>query len=135
MEKFKEKFFDENFFLYFEEIDLCKSVKKQDGRIFLSKKIVINHDNASSVNKDKIFELEKNRNWHWMWSSFYFHKKHKGFIFALLIIFPKLFSSFFKTIFYFFILNKTKRDIYFCRLSGILNSIIGKKSWYRPKLD
>ena len=79
MEKFKEKFFDENFFLYFEEIDLCKSVKKQDGRIFLSKKIVINHDNASSVNKDKIFELEKNRNWHWMWSSFYF-KKHKGFM-------------------------------------------------------
>ena len=135
MEKFKEKFFDENFFLYFEEIDLCKSVKKQDGRIFLSKKIVINHDNASSVNKDKIFELEKNRNWHWMWSSFYFHKKHKGFIFALLIIFPKLFSSVFKTIFYFFTFNKTKRDIYFCRLSGILNSIIGKKSWYRPKLD
>ena len=135
MEKFKEKFFDENFFLYFEEIDLCKREKKQDGRIFLSKKIVINHDNASSVNKDKIFELEKNRNWHWMWSSFYFHKKHKGFIFALLIIFPKLFSSVLKTIFYFFILNKTKRDIYFCRLSGILNSIIGKKSWYRPKLD
>ena len=135
MEKFKEKFFDENFFLYFEEIDLCKSVKKQDGRIFLSKKIVINHDNASSVNKDKIFELEKNRNWHWMWSSFYFHKKHKGFIFAFLIIFPKLFSSVFKIIFYFFTFNKTKRDIYFCRLSGILNSIIGKKSWYRPKLD
>ena len=133
--KFNKIFFDENFFLYFEEIDLCKSVKKQDGRIFLSKKIVINHDNASSVNKDKIFELEKNRNWHWMWSSFYSHKKHKGFIFALLIIFPKLFSSVFKTIFYFFILNKTKRDIYFCRLSGFLNSIIGKKSWYRPKLD
>ena len=58
MEKFKEKFFDENFFSYFEEIDLCKSVKKQDGRNFC-KKIVINHDNASSVNKDKIFELEK----------------------------------------------------------------------------
>ena len=135
MEKFKEKFFDENFFLYFEEIDLCKSVKKLGGRIFLSKKIVINHDNASSVNKDKIFELEKNRNWHWMWSSFYFHKKHKGFIFAFLIIFPKLFSSVFKIIFYFFTFNKTKRDIYFCRLSGILNSIIGKKSWYRPKLD
>ena len=135
MEKFKEKFFDENFFLYFEEIDLCKSVKKLGGRIFLSKKIVINHDNASSVNKDKIFELEKNRNWHWMWSSFYLHKKHKGFIFAFLIIFPKLFSSVFKIIFYFFTFNKTKRDIYFCRLSGILNSIIGKKSWYRPKLD
>ena len=28
---FKNNFFDENFFLYFEEIDLCKRVKK-NGR-------------------------------------------------------------------------------------------------------
>ena len=32
-------------------------------------------------------------------------------------------------------LDKKKRDIYYCRLSGIFNSMIGKKSWYRPSLD
>ena len=87
MEKFQDNFFDENFFLYFEEIDLCKKVKDNNGDIFLAKSIRIQHDSASSVNSGK-FELEKNRNWHWMWSSFYFHKKHKGFFIALLIVIP-----------------------------------------------
>ena len=79
--------------------------------------------------------IRKNRNWHWMWSTFYYHKKYKGFFLASLIIFPKLLSSLARSLFYLMIFNKDKRDIYFCRLSGILNSMIGKKSWYRPALD
>ena len=135
LSKFNNNFFDENFFLYFEEIDLCKKVKKNNGKIYLNKKIIVNHDEASSVENTKKLELEKNRNWHWMWSSFYYHKKYKGFILALLIITPKIFSSIIKIIIYLLILNKDKRDIYFSRLSGLLNSILGKKSWYRPSLD
>ena len=99
MEKFKKDFFDENFFLYFEEIDLCKKVKCKGGKIYISKNIIINHDGASSVNTKNEIELEKNRNWHWMWSTFYFHKKYKGFIIALIIIFPKFFSSLIKNFF------------------------------------
>ena len=135
MKKFNNDFFDENYFLYFEEIDLCRKVKKNKGIILLNYKIIVNHSGGLSVNQNFREELEKNRNLHWMWSSFYFHKKHKGFIIALIIIFPKLFSSLLKTIFYQLILDKKKRDIYFCRLSGIINSILGKKSWYRPTLD
>ena len=135
MIKFKNNFFDENYFLYFEEIDLCKKVKSNGGKIFLDPNIKINHEGGGSVNKIFKEELEKNRNWHWMWSTFYYHKKYKGFYISLLIILPKLISSFFKTIFYFLILNKINRDIYYHRLSGIINSIMGKKSWYRPTLD
>ena len=135
LSKFDNKFFDENFFLFFEEIDLCKRVKINNGKIYLDQNIIIKHEGANSVNKKNKIELEKNRNWHWMWSTFYFHKKYRGFFLALIIIFPKLISSFFKILFYFLILNKRKRDIYFCRLSGIFNSMIGKKSWYRPSLD
>ena len=135
MSKFSNKFFDENYFLYFEEIDLCKYVKKNNGKIYLDKNIVIKHEGGSSVKKLKKIELEKNRNWHWMWSTFYFHKKHKGFLLALVIILPKLLSSFFKLFIFMLILNKEKHSIYVCRLSGIFNSIIGKKSWYRPSID
>ena len=135
MSKFSNKFFDENYFLYFEEIDLCKYVKKNNGKIYLDKNIIIKHVGGSSVKKLNIIELEKNRNWHWMWSTFYFHKKHKGFLLALIIILPKLISSFFKIIIYMLILNKEKHSIYVCRLSGIFNSIVGKKSWYRPSID
>ena len=67
------------FFLYFEEIDLCKKVKNNNGKIYLDRLIKINHQGSQSVNNLNKFELEKNRNWHWMWSTFYFHKKYKGF--------------------------------------------------------
>ena len=133
--KFNNEYFDEKYFLYFEEIDLCKKVKKKNGKIYLDRLIKIDHLGSKSVNSINKFELEKNRNWHWMWSTFYFHKKYKGFFLAFIIVFPKLFSSFVKTIIYSLLLNKNKRDIYFCRLSGIINSIIGNKSWYRPSLD
>ena len=135
LSKFGGKFFDEEFFLFFEEIDLCKRVRKNYRKILLNKDIIINHEGASSVDKKNTHELEKNRNWHWMWSTFYFQKKYKGFFIAFIIIFPKLFSAFIKTLFYFLTLNKKKKDIFLCRLSGIFNSMIGKKSWYRPALD
>ena len=135
MTKFQNIFFDENFFLYFEEIDLCKFVKNKNGEIYLDKNIIIEHEGASSVSINKKINLEKSRNWHWMWSTFYFHKKYKGFLIALIIIFPKFFSSLIKTLFYQIIFDNEKRDIYFCRLSGIFNSMLGKKSWYRPSLD
>ncbi len=135
IKKFNQNFFDENYFLYFEEIDLCKKIKLKRGKIYLDPNIKIFHEGGSSVNSNFSYELEKNRNWHWMWSTFYFHKKYKGYPIALLIISPKLISAIIKTIFYFFILNKKKKDIYFNRLSGIFNSILSKKSWRRPTMD
>ena len=135
LSKFNNEYFDESFFLYFEEIDLCKTVRNNNGKIYLDRHIKINHNGSQSVNNLYKFELAKNRNWHWMWSTFYFHKKHKGFFLAFLIIFPKLISALFKTIIYSILFNKNKKDIYFCRLSGIFNSIVGNKSWYRPSID
>ena len=132
MSKFQDVFFDEKYFLYFEEIDLCKSVKIRKGKIYLDTSIKIIHQGGSSVDVISEEELEKNRNWHWMWSTFYYHKKYRGFLIALILIFPKFLSAFFKSLFYCLVLNKKKRDIYFCRLSGLFNSIIGNKSWFRP---
>jgi len=135
MSKFKDKFFDENFFLFFEEIDLCKRVKNNKGKIYLDKNIIIKHEGSNSVSTKNLKELEKNRNWHWMWSTFYYQKKYKGFLLAFIIVFPKLFSALVKTLFFLIIFDNKKRDIYFYRLSGLFNSIIGKKAWYRPAID
>ena len=135
LKMFSNEFFDENYFLYFEEIDLCRRVRKNEGKIYLDPSIKAKHTGASSVDNIGKTELEKNRNWHWMWSTFYFHKKHEGFLLALLKILPKFISAFIKVLIYSIMKNKKKRDIYYCRLSGIFNSIIGKKSWFRPSLD
>ena len=135
LEQFKEVgFFDENFFIYFEEIDLCKRLIKRKKKIYLDTNIKINHSGGTSHDEAINYEMEKSRNWHWMWSSFYFHRKHYGYIFAILKILPKLLSSLIKMIFFKFTSNKEKKDIYSCRFYGILNSILLKKSWYRPKI-
>ena len=136
VEKFKDVgFFDENFFLYLEEIDLCKRIKDSNQKIIVCPKINIFHYGGGSVNKKYINQIELTRNWHWMWSLFYFNKKHFGFTKALILITPKLFNAIFKILIYFILLNKIKREIYLKRMSGILNSIYGKSSWYRSTFD
>ncbi len=135
MNNLKEiKFFDENFFLYFEEIDLCKRIRKNDIKIYIDPSIKVNHLGGTSHNSEINKTMELSRNWHWMWSSFYYHKKHYGYINALLKISPKLLSSLIKFIFYLLIFQKFKSDIYKHRVFGIINSVLLKKSWYRPRI-
>ena len=134
--QFKEiGFFDENFFIYLEEIDLCKRLQNKNKKIYLDKKIIIDHIGGSSHNEKINLEMELSRNWHWMWSLFYFNKKHFGYLNALLSVSKKLFTSLIKTIFYGLIFNNYKKKIYLQRFSGLINSIIGNKSWYRPKIE
>ena len=87
LDKFSsKKLFDENFFLYFEEFDLCKRVKDKEEDVFVSKDLIIDHlGNMGSFATDKNLKLdaEKLREWHWMWSTFYFYKKNYGFFYAL----------------------------------------------------
>ena len=135
LKQFKDTgFFDHNFFIYLEEIDLCKRLINANKKIYLSKSIKINHLGGSSHNEKINFEMELSRNWHWMWSTFYFNKKHYGYFNSLLKISGKLFSTSIKIIFHTLMLNKNKKLVYFYRISGLINSIIGKKSWYRPKI-
>ena len=135
IQQFKEVgFFDDNFFIYFEEIDLCKRLKRKKKSIYLDPGILIDHLGGSSHNISINFEMELSRNWHWMWSTFHFHKKYKGFTIALLIISRKFCSALIKLICYSLTFNHKKKKIYYHRLSGLFNSIIGNKSWYRPKI-
>ena len=127
-------FFDDNFFLYFEEIDLCRRLKKNNSKIFIDPTIKVSHLGGKSHNLKIEKPMELSRNWHWMWSTFYFHKKHYGYLSAIIKIFPKLSSSFIKFIFFLITFQKYKSEIYKHRLLGIINSVLLRKSWYRPKL-
>ena len=125
-------YFDENIFLYFEENDFYERCLKKKKPIYLIENSKINHKGNSSVKNIFKEEVEINRNWHLMWSTFYFYNKHFGKITAYKKVLPKFFSAFFNILFFTIINNKKKRKIYSARFSGILNSIIGKKSWFRP---
>ena len=131
-EKFKDQdFFDENFFLYLENNDLCLRTKKRGQKIYIIKNSILNHIGASSTDKLFAKKIEYLRNWHWMWSKFYFNKKHYGYFNALNKVILNFLSAIFKYIFYFILFNSHKRNIYLMRICGLFNSMIGKKSWFR----
>ena len=127
-------YFDEQIFLYLENDDLCLRKKKENHKIYVAKKAKIHHLGGKSYLDIHEEEIEFSRNWHWMWSKFYFNKKYYGYTKSLFINFPTLITSLVKIIFYFIIQKKFKKKIYTMRFFGLLNSIVGKNSWYRPKI-
>jgi len=127
-------YFDESFFMYLENNDLCKRVLNKGGSIYVIPNAKINHLGASTVDSKYFNEIELSRNWHWMWSTFYYNKKYKGFLLSLFIVLPKILSTLIKIMFFSLVFNKNKKRIYYQRFSGLLNAIIGRSSWYRPKI-
>ena len=126
-----ENYFDENFFMYLENDDLCKRITMMNENIFIAPSSKIKHLGGKAVNDKYNKEIELSRNWHWMWSKFYFNKKHFGYSRAFLNGFPTFFSSLVKYVFYSVIDNKIKKKIYFNRASGFFNAAKNKPSWYR----
>jgi GT2 family glycosyltransferase len=134
--KFKNNnYFDENFFMYLENNDLCKRVINEGGNIFIIQSTKINHEGGKTVDLKYKNEVELSRNWHWIWSKFYFNKKHFGFFKAIRECLLTYFSSLLKILFYSVINNNFKKKIYLCRVSGFYNALLGKTSWYRPNLE
>ncbi len=135
LEKFNtRKLFDENIFLYFDEFDLCRRVKSKNGIIYSSKNLFVKHlGNKGSLDEKYSIEFEMLRNWHWMWSTFYYHKKYYGYLYAVYKTYGKLFRSIFKMILFSILFNKKKKTIYSARALGILSAMLGKKSSYRIK--
>jgi len=127
-------FFDENFFLYLENDDLCKRIIDYKENIYVIPRSKIKHLGGKAVNPKYKNEIEFSRNWHWMWSKFYYNKKHYGYSIAIIKVLKNMLSSKLKFIYYSLTFNHYKRKIYQMRLLGLLNSMIGIKSFYRPKI-
>ncbi len=126
--------FDENIFLYFEETDYCKRGSKLKLYSYQLNKIEILHNVGTSVEYDSAYEKNQIKqlcSWHFIWSKYYFYKKHYGLFLSFIIFLPILIRTIFKII-YSKILNKPEDlEKYKIRLDGLLNSIKGKKSFMR----
>ena len=85
LEKFEtRKLFDENIFLYFDEFDLCRRVRIIQGKIYSSKNLIVKHlGKKGSADSKYTLEFEMLRNWHWMWSTFYYYRKHYSYFYAV----------------------------------------------------
>jgi GT2 family glycosyltransferase len=124
------KIFDENFFLFLEEIDLCKRIKNHNGKIFVVENSKIKHLGKQA--SENSFNIELCRNWHWMWSLFYYNCKHFGIVAAYKITISKFFLSIIKLFFGLMSFNKKKTLIHYYRLNGLFNAYTGRPAWLRP---
>ena len=124
-------FYDEKIFLYFEENDLFFRCLKNNKNILLCQNVYIEHLGNASVDTKYNLEIELNRNWHYMWSKFYYYKKNYSYLRGLKETINQFIKANIKLIFYYFI-NKKKFLIYKNRVSGLFNSYLNKNSWRRP---
>ena len=127
-------FFDEKFFMYLENVDLCLRAKKDSGKLLIITNSKIRHLGAQAVDDKYIEEVELSRNWHWMWSKFYFNKKHRGTFISLLLGLTSLLANLLKYSICLITFNK-KRNIYRMRMLGIINALLGRESSYRPEIN
>ena len=104
-------FFDEKFFMYLENVDLCFRAKKNGGKLFIIPNSRVHHLGAQAVDDKYTEEIELSRNWHWMWSKFYFNKKHRGVFISSLFGLMSLFGNFLKYLILFLSFNKKKKFI------------------------
>ena len=125
-----DKIFDENFFLFLEEIDLCRRIKDSGGRIFVALNSEIQHSGKQA--SEYSLNIELCRNWHWMWSLFYYNYKHFGILTAYRVAIRKFFSSLFKLFFSLLLFKKKAFLIHYYRLNGLFNAFLKRPAWLRP---
>ena len=134
--KFKNKnILDQNFFLYFETMDLCKNLFKNKKKMFVVKNLKFDHIGTSSTNKKYKIDISLNRNWHFSWSKFYFFKKHNNYFFALKKILPNIYQGILGILISIIFLNFTHIKQHFFSLMGILNGLLLRRSHHRPNID
>lgn len=88
----KVNYFDQNYFLYFEDRDISRKIKLLKKKLLLIKNINIFHKLAGNSRVLKKKEMEKSwhiRFWHFYWSSFYYYRKNFNLFIAIRIHFSK----------------------------------------------
>jgi GT2 family glycosyltransferase len=131
---YKKIKFDEKFFLYFEEIDIFYKCKKTDKKVYIIPNLLAKHKRASSIKiKNYTDEIKYLRDWHYMWSKFYFYKIHFGYFNAIKKTYLYLIKDLIMTFIFLFKNNKFdfKRRVY--RIFGLLCSYFNTSSFLRLK--
>jgi N-acetylglucosaminyl-diphospho-decaprenol L-rhamnosyltransferase len=126
-------FFDENFFLYFEEHDYYIRCMNLNKPIYLYEDVIIEHAGHQSINEENRYDYLLCRNWHYCWSKFYYFKKHFNYFHALKKTSPNLLSALKNSIRFLFKGDLYRAKLYLAELSGLISSYLLLKSYYRMK--
>ena len=132
--KFKGKVMDDKIFMYFESTDMCFNTIRNNEKIYAILNIKFDHMGLQSSDIKYSFEIIKNRNWHYCWSKFYYYKKNFNYILAISKITPNIIKSITTMAKSFIKKDHVSYEHSKAELSGIMSSLLNKKSYYRPKI-
>ena len=125
--------FDKNIFLYWEETDYTKRASKKGFFAYQLNKVKVRHDKGKAVETTNINDSEKLKYlyiWHFIWSKYYFFKKHYGIIFSTIYFIP-IFTRIIYRLSIYKNSNLSKYKKYYYRLDGLKASFLNKKSSMR----
>ena len=143
----KIKGYDKNIFLYYEDNDYFAKCNSLNLKLYYITNSFITHKMVKQMKKNSLNlhsttfsnSAEKNSTyliggWHGQWSKFYFLRKYRGFLIALLICLPNFLLNLLQIIPYiFFDLSKAKYKYF--KIEGFLCSLSGMPSFKRSKFD
>ena len=128
------KVLDENFFLYFETMDLCLNLILKKHKFYVVKNLTFDHLGTRSTKTKFKSDINLIRNWHYSWSKFYFYKKNYNYLFAIRKITPNIYQGVKGAIISVFKLNFPHIKLHLASVKGALNSIFLRKSNFRLKV-
>jgi len=124
---------DKNIFLFFEETDFCYRGKIKNLFCYQINSIKTKTiDTTVKINDKQLKNNWQNLlRWHFIWSKFYLSKKKYGKLLSIIFFLPIILRVIFRISLYYFINDRNKLTKYKFRLNGLMNSIIGNKSFLR----
>lgn len=141
------KGYDESFFLYYEDDDYFKKCISQNLKLYQISNSYVDHNKIKKKKKDTLnlqsitFSNMDEKNstygvggWHGQWSKFYFFRKYKGYLNALMICLPNILLNIIQIIPQIF-LNQTKAKFKYLKIEGFVCSLIGMPSFKRSNFD
>ena len=129
----RNKGFDKNIFLYWEETDYSKRASKNGYKAYQLNIVKVKHEKGKAVKTSNLKDIEKLENlytWHFIWSKFYYFDKHYGKVLSLIYFTPILIRILFRMSVY-KLIKSNKFTKYYCRWDGLKSSILNKKSLMR----
>ena len=132
----KNKGFDKNIFLYWEETDYSKRASKNGYKAYQLNIVKVKHEKGKAVktkNPEDLKKLENLYTWHFIWSKFYYFEKHYGRLLSLIYFVPILIRILFR-MFIYKLVKSDKFSKYHCRWDGLISSILKKKSSMRLEI-
>ena len=128
-------YFDENFFLEYDERDFQRRMYKNKKKILIDFNAKSHHLLGKSADQKYAFEMKCEACWHHGWSRYYYYKKHDGFFYSLYMNIPFAIKNLLKSIIWKILGSKNKSKFYKLYFAGFIHSLFNKKSTYRALKD